>query len=504
MISFADHPALQPYDRFNRDLVQQVHPGDWRNPELRARYHLVVIGAGTGGLVSAGAAAMLGAKVLLVEKHLMGGDCLNFGCVPSKALIASARSWADAKRSQSDFGGPAVAEDGDFAVAMERLRRLRSEIGHHDSAQRFADLGADVVLGEARFTARNSVQVDGKEVRFRRAIIATGAKPWAPPIPGLEQVRHYNNETIFSLTELPASLAIIGAGPIGCEMAQSFARFGSRITVFDIATQALGRDDVDAAAVIERKLQSEGVRLALNTAVDQVEQQGDSVVLHVEGEPKTFDALLLATGRRANTDELGLDAAGVAIEEGRVSVDDFLRTSNRRIYAVGDVASPYQFTHVADAQARIAVQNALFFGRARNSRLVVPWCTYTSPEVAHVGLTQADAEKQGIAIDTQIVPLEEVDRATLDGTTDGFLKVYLKRGSGRILGATLVAERAGDMIGELALAISHAIPVGKISSTIHPYPTVGEITRKAADNWRRDKLTPLMQSVLAAYFRFLR
>ncbi len=503
---FAQDPALQPFDRHNRELLEQVHPHDWRNPPVQSRYHLVVIGAGTAGLVTAGAAASLGAKVALVEKRLMGGDCLNFGCVPSKALIRSARAWHDAATAKNRFAGPEVTAGGDFAAVMERVRQLRAEIGHHDSAQRFADLGADVFLGEARFVDPRTVEINGQRTRFRGAVIATGASPLQLPIPGLAETPHFTNETIFTLTELPKRLAVIGAGPIGCELAQSLVRFGCAVTVFDIASGALGNEDRDAAEIVEVALQRDGVQFRFNASVTQVatEADGNISLQTQDGAHESADALLVAVGRRPNVAGLGLESAKVEFTNQGIKVNDFLRTSNRRVYAIGDVASRYQFTHVADAEARITVQNALFFGRAKASKLVVPWCTYTSPEVAHVGLTLQEAERDGVDLDSHLLPLKEVDRAILDGATEGFLKIHLRRGSDQILGATLVAEHAGDMIGELALAITHGISIGKISSTIHPYPTQGEVVRKAADNWRRSKLTPFVQRLLSNYFRVLR
>jgi pyruvate/2-oxoglutarate dehydrogenase complex dihydrolipoamide dehydrogenase (E3) component len=502
---------LEPWDEHNRRLIAHVHPADWTNPEPRRRYHLVVIGAGTGGLVSAIAAASLGARVALVERHLMGGDCLNVGCVPSKGVIAAARAWHD---RGARFGAPPRSGPGDFARAMERMRRIRADISHHDSARRFADAGVDVFLGEGRFVARDEVEVGGARLRFKRAVIATGARAAAPPIPGLDGVDYLTNESVFSLTEPPPRLLVIGAGPIGCELAQSFARFGSRVTLFDLAEQILPRESAGAAAVVHRSLAEDGVRLELGVEIAGVERRAAATGTGANGGEETVirfaragavqevsgDRVLVAVGRKPNLEGLGLDAAGVEHGADGVVVDDRLRTSNSRVYAVGDVTPHLKFTHLADAHAGIVVQNALFFGRKKASSLVVPWCTYTSPEVAHVGLAAHDAPARGLAVETVTVPLAQVDRAILDGEDDGFLELVLEQGKDRVLGATLVAEHAGDMLPALCLAVTHGIGLGQVVGTIFPYPTQGEVLKKAAAQWRRRKLTPFAQKVFRFWF----
>jgi pyruvate/2-oxoglutarate dehydrogenase complex dihydrolipoamide dehydrogenase (E3) component len=499
---------IEPFDEHNRKLLENVHPPRWVNPTPKDRYHLVVIGAGTGGLVSAAGAAGLGAKVALIERHFMGGDCLNVGCVPSKGIIRAARAWQEAATARQVFGGPSAARDGDFGAAMERMRRLRARLSPIDGAPRFRDLGVDVFLGQGRFVAPDRVEVDGKSLRFRRAIIATGARAAAPPIPGLAEAGYLTNETIFSLTQLPARLVVIGAGPIGCEMAQAFARFGSAVTVVSNAPHVLPREDAEAAAIVERVMQHDGVTFLHGSRVVRVERQGGETMVYVQRDGREeripAEQILVAVGRAPNVEGLGLEAAGVVYSEAGVAVDDRLRTSNRRIYAVGDIASEYQFTHAADFLARIAIQNSLFFGRARASRLVMPWCTYTSPEIAHVGMYEKDAVAAGHAVDTVTLPLEEVDRAVLDGETDGFLRVHLKRGTDQILGATLVAEHAGDMISEIGVAMVNGVGLSGIGRTIHPYPTQAEVFRKAADTWRRGKLTPKVRKVFALFFRLFR
>ena len=505
-----DPPAarIEPLDEFNLRLLENVHPPEWVNPAPKPRYHLVVIGAGTGGLVGAAAAAGLGAKVALVERHLMGGDCLNVGCVPSKGIIRAARAWREAARAHAEFGGPMAEGAGACPAVMARMRRLRAGISRIDGAPRFRDLGVDVFLGAGRFAGPDTVEVDGTLLRFRRAIIATGGRPAVPPIPGLADTGYLTNETVFGLTELPRRFAVIGGGPIGCELAQAFARLGSTVTLVERGPRLLARDDPDAAAIVERAMADDGVAILRNAAVRRAERDGSTGALVVERDGiearVEADAILVAAGRAPNVEGLGLEAAGVGYGQGGVVVDDRLCTSNPRVFAVGDVSSRLRFTHNSDAQARIAIQNALFFGRARASRLVMPWCTYTSPEVAHVGLHEMDARDGGHDVQTLTLPLAEVDRAVLDGESAGFFRVHLKRGTDRILGATLVAEHAGEMIGEIGVAIVNGVGLAGIGRAIHPYPTQAEVFRKAADAWRRGRLTPGVRGALRLFFRAFR
>ncbi len=504
--SVAEPPVLvSPPDEHNQRLLAHVRPPGWRNPAPKPRYHLVVIGGGTAGLVSAAAAAGLSATVALVERHLMGGDCLNVGCVPSKGVIRAARAWHEAARARETFGGPGTTGGGSFGAAMERMRRLRADISPIDGAPRYRDLGVDVFLGSGRFISPTAVEVDGAVLKFRRAIVATGARAAAPPIPGLEEAGYLTNETIFSLTGLPPRLAVIGAGPIGCEMAQSFARFGCVVTLLNAGPHILPREDADAALIVERAMERDGVRLLHGSKVTRVERLGTARVLYVDRSGVTVqvaaDEVLVAVGRAPNVEGLGLEAAGVRYDRRGVNVDDRLRTSNRRIYAVGDINGKFQFTHNSDFQARYAIQNALFFGRKKASALVMPWCTFTSPEIAHVGMYAADARAAGHEVETLTLHLEDVDRARLDGEDEGFFRVHLKRGSDRILGATLVAEHAGDMISEITVAMVNKVGLGGIGDAIHPYPTQAEVFRKAADTWRRGKLTPAVRRVFAAFFR---
>ncbi len=497
------------HDPSDRALLAQVRPTDWTNPEPAAKYDLVVIGAGTGGLVSAAGAAGLGAKVALIERHLMGGDCLNVGCVPSKGLISAARAWATARGAAKEYAGPPLAAArGDFGAMMSRMRRIRSELSPIDGAARFRDLGVDVFLGDGAFTDSATITVGGAALRFRKAVIATGARAAAPTIPGLDGVPYLTNESIFDLTELPARLVVLGAGPIGCEMAQCFARFGSQVTVIDRGPRVLSRDDADASAVVQQALARDGVTFALGSEVAGVAQEGGAIQVRTRrgGVEATHscDALLVAIGRAPNVEGLDLERGGVAFTPTGVTVNDRLQTSNADVFAVGDICSPLQFTHAADFQARMVIQNALFFGRGKASNLVTPWATYTSPEVAQVGHTAASAAQAGIAIQSFTVPLHDVDRARLEGETEGFCRIHVRHGSDTIVGATIVAPNAGDMISEVTLCMTNALGLAAIGRTMHPYPTQGEVLRKVADAWRRTKLTPTVKSIFSRYFPLLR
>jgi pyruvate/2-oxoglutarate dehydrogenase complex dihydrolipoamide dehydrogenase (E3) component len=504
----APPPPLLPADEHNRALVDHVHPADWRNPTPDGRYNLVVIGGGTAGLVTAAGAAGLGAKVALVERHLMGGDCLNFGCVPSKGLIAAARRAAG-MRYGGEFGVTASDVRVDFATAMERMRKVRAGIGRHDSVRRFAGLGVDVFLGQARFTGQNSVAVGEVELDFHTAVIATGARAAVPPIPGLSDVPFLTNEILFSLTELPRRLAVIGAGPIGCEMAQCFARLGSEVFLVESASGILPREDRDAALIVQEQMKRDGVKvLCCGKELQLSRGDGSTVRLKVESESHgyeiTVDTLLVAAGRAPNIEGLGLEAAGVAYDTKGVKVDDTLRTTNPRIFACGDICSSHQFTHSADFQARIVIQNALFFGRKKTSSLIIPWATYTSPEVAHVGLYEREAREQGIAVTTFTQPFSEVDRALLDGESEGFVRVHVRTGTDEIIGATIVAEHAGDLISELTLAMTHKIGLGRIAKTIHPYPTQADAIRKLGDQYNRSRLTPKVKALMTQWLAWRR
>ena len=497
---------LQPQDTHNARLVDAVHPASWRNPTPTSRYHLVVIGAGTAGLVTAAGAAGLGARVALIERSLMGGDCLNVGCVPSKSIIAAARAWSNARLVSEQFHGARTVGDGDFAAVMERMRRQRADIAPVDGAERFKALGVDVFLGDAAFLSPDTIGVAGTTLRFRRAVIATGARAATPSIPGLRDVSFLTNETLFELTERPAHLIVLGSGPIGCEMAQAFARLGSAVTLIDRGMRILSREDAEASLLIQQSLQRDGVDIRFDTTVEDVTRTAQGIGLMLKrggrGEHVVGTHLLVATGRTPNVERLGLEAAGVAFTATGVTVNDRLQTTNPRVFACGDVSSPLKFTHAADFQARIVIQNALFFGRKRVSQLVTPRVTYTSPEVAQVGHTAQTAKVAGIAVTTITVPLTEVDRAILDGETAGFTRIHLREGTDRIVGGTIVAEHAGDLLAEVTLCMTNDIGLSAIGATMHPYPTQGDALRKCADGWRKTKLTPTARSLFAQWFRW--
>jgi pyruvate/2-oxoglutarate dehydrogenase complex dihydrolipoamide dehydrogenase (E3) component len=497
--------AGDPHDRM---LVENCHPQDWLNPAPAKKYNLVVVGGGTAGLVSAAGAAALGAKVALVERNLMGGDCLNVGCVPSKAVIRAARA-ADEARSSGEFG---VALSGapriDFAAVMERMRRLRADLSAHDSVARFTNLGVDVFIANGGFVGREVIDADGRRLQFDRAVIASGARPIEPAIPGLSESGFYTNETIFALTELPRRLAVIGGGPIGCELAQTFQRFGSEVTLMTDGAEILPKEDRDAAATLRRQLEKDGVKVITGAMVQRVAGGGicKNLVLSV-GDRKLeieCDAILVSVGRMPNLENLGLEDAGVSYTSHGIDVDARLRTTNPRIFAAGDVCSRFKFTHAADAMARIVIANALFMARRKVTDLVIPWCTYTDPEIAHVGYYESDAQAAGFAVGTITEALSRVDRAVLEGETGGFARVHYDKKTGRILGGTIVARHAGEMIGELALAIAAKQNIAVLSSTIHPYPTQAEVLRKIGDAYMRTRLTPTVKKLFARWLAWRR
>ena len=504
-----EHELVQllPKDEHNRTLEANVHPPDWSNPTPSGRYNLVVIGAGTAGLVTAAGAAGLGAKIALIERSLMGGDCLNVGCVPSKGVISAARVAATVKNA-SEFG--VEVPDGvnvDFAAVMERMRKLRARISPNDSAARFRDLGIDVYFGQGRFIDSNSIDVDGTTLNFKRAVIATGARAAAPPIAGLEGVEYLTNESVFSLTELPRRFGIIGAGPIGCELAQSFAQLGSEVFLVESEHGILPREDREAAEIVQKAMVRDGVKLLCCGRNLVIKNEGGirlTVQSHDQGYDEQIDALLVAVGRAPNVENLNLEGVGVDFDKKGVKVNDRMQTTNPRIYAAGDICSPYQFTHAADFMARIVIQNALFKGRKKSSALKIPWSTYTSPEIAHVGLYEPEAKEQGIEIDTYVQHFSDVDRAILEGEDDGFAKVHVKKGTDQIVGATIVARSAGDLISEITLAMTHGLGLSKIGSTIHPYPTQAEAIRRLGDQYSRTRLTPFIKSLFNKWLAWTR
>jgi len=450
-------------------------------------YDLVAIGGGTTGLVSAFGAAGLGARAAIIERDRLGGDCLNVGCVPSKALLRSARAVREL-RGAATVGVRSTDPQVDFAAVMARIRERRAIIAPHDSAERLAAAGVDVFIGEAAFAGPREIVIRSatteRRIRFRRAVIATGSRPSIPSISGLDAATYHTNETIFDITAQPRRLLVLGAGPIGCELAQAFALLGSDVTVTDVADRPLPREDADASTVVRRSLERDGVRFQLGAPVD---------IAALQRSAAPSDLVLIATGRTPNVEHLHLEAAGVRYNKDGVEVNDRLQTANARIFAAGDVASPFKFTHAADAMARIVIRNALFFGRAKVSALVIPWCTYTMPEVARVGELKGDAIT---------IPLADVDRAVVDSDTDGFLRVHHTRG--RIRGCTIVAPHAGELIGHVAHVMRIGGGLGDLSDVVFPYPTYAEALRKAGDAYRRTLLTPNAKSLLQRYFRFVR
>lgn len=495
-------------DAHDRALIANVHPPDWVNPTPSGRYNLVVIGAGTAGLVTAAGAAGVGGRVALIERHRMGGDCLNVGCVPSKALLASAHAAASTRGALALALRGASDAQIDFPAVMERMRAIRQRISPADSAHRFRnDLGVDVYFGEARFRDASTVEVAGAQLRFARAVIATGARPVVPPIPGLAEAGYLTNESVFDLRELPRRMLVLGGGPIGCELAQAFRRFGAEVTIVEMSPQFLPREDADAARVLLAALEREGVDVRLSTSLARVEVVGGGACkrAHLDGprgdETLDVDAILVGVGRAPNIEGLGLEAVGVETTKQGVVVDDRLRTTNRRIYACGDVCMAHKFTHAADFAARTVVQNALFFGRGKLSALRIPWCTYTDPEIAHAGLSERDASERGIAIDTYRIPFSEIDRAIAEGSEEGFVKIHTEKGRDRIVGATIVNRHAGEMIGEVAVAMAAGMGLGTLARVIHPYPTQAEAIRKLGDAYNRTRLTPTVKRIFDALLR---
>jgi len=461
-------------------------PISWRNPKPPGVYHLLIIGAGPGGLVAARAAAALGARVALIERHQLGGGCLNYGCIPSKTIIRTSRLYAEMRNAQYFGATPPAAVLVDFAAVMARMRRIRSRIGRADSAARLAAEGIALYFGNARFVGTDTVDVDGVCLRFRKAMIAAGSRPLLPAVPGLVQSGYLTSETVFDLTALPPSLLVMGGGPLGCELAQTFARFGSRTLIAHSEPLFLPQEERDAAQMVSDALARDGVEIHLNTSVVNVRLEAGRKVVELvsDGSVATtiVDEILTGVGRVPAVQGLNLEAAGVDYDdEGGVHVDDFLRTSNPRIFAAGDVCLEHKYTNTAQASARIVVRNALLFGRKRMSALTIPWCTYTDPEIAHVGLYVRQARERNIPVRTITIPMHEVDRAITDGEERGFVKIHVRDGTDRILGATIVARHAGDTINAISLAMVAGIGLRTLANVIHAYPTQGGAIRQAAD-----------------------
>ena len=488
-------------DPHDQALIAHTHPPGWMPVAPAPRYNLVVIGGGPAGLVAAFGAAALGAKVALVERELLGGDCLVTGCVPSKTLLRAAHA-AQALREAHHLGLRATVEV-DFAAVMERVRRVRAEMSVHDSAARLQRAGVDVFFGAARFVDAERVAVGEQTLRFHRGLIATGSQADLPPIPGLAEAGALTHAQLFTLTRLPQHLLVLGGGVIGCEMAQAFARLGARVSLIEQHSRLLPREDPEASALLVARLREDGVSVYLGAPVEKVEREGEvRRVWLPDGQALTGDVLLVALGRRPNLD-LGLKAAGVAFTDRGVTVDDHLATTNPRVYAAGDVIGQAAYTHAADHQARIVLRNALFpLGGARLSRLVIPRVTYTQPEIAAVGLSAEEASRDP-ALQVLRVAVGETDRARTDGEQSGFGTVIVDR-QGRLRGALMVGEQAGELLAPLTLALTEGLTLGQLGRVITPYPTRSELVFKLASAWGRQRLTPRVAGLMRRYLSWVR
>ncbi|MGY0559473.1 mercuric reductase [Luteimonas sp. A277] len=476
-------------DPFVRDeLRDNLRPARWRNPEPADRYGLVVVGAGAAGLAAAQDAAATGARVALVERDLLGGDRLSFGCQPSKALVRTARVYAEMRDARKYGAIVPPRVEVDFHAAMERVLRLRARMSRASSPRMLRDAGIDLFFGHAMFKAPDRLELDGVQLRFDKALIATGAEPDVPDIPGLRDVGYLTNETIFGIAALPRRLLVIGGGPLGCELAQVFRRFGSRVIIVQNMPLFLPHEERDAAQILSVAFARDGIEVRLNTEVTAVRRVGDGIHADLRTDDYVTsvvaDAVLVGTGRLPRIHDMGLEAAGVGHDavEG-IRVDDHLCTANPAIYAAGDVCMAHRFTHVAVATGRMAVANALRGERQRLGELVIPWCTYTDPEIAHVGLYVREAMLRGIPISSSTIPLHAVDRAVLDGDEIGFIKLHVADGSDRILGATIVSRRAGELIGQVTQAMVNGTGVRGLARVIHPYPTESSAIGAAARAW---------------------
>ncbi len=473
-------------------------------------YNVVVIGAGSAGLVASYIAAAVKAKVALVEKHKMGGDCLNTGCVPSKALIRSARMLSYFRRA-GEFGIRRAEVDFDFAEIMDRVHRVIGKVEPHDSVERYTSLGVDCIRGEAKITSPWSVEVDGRSLTTRAIVVATGAAPLVPPIAGLDRIDVLTSDNLWQLRELPKKLVVLGGGPIGCEMTQAFARFGSEVTQVEMGPRIMPREDEDVSEFIRRRFEAEGVRVLTDHAAKEVTIAGDrkSLICENKGErvEVEFDAILVAVGRKAKASGFGLEDLGVRIEkQGTIETDPFLRTNFPSIFCAGDVAGPYQFTHTASHQAWYAAVNALF-GQLKKFRVdyrVIPWCTFTDPEVARVGLSEAEAREKKMEFEVVRFELEELDRAIAEGEEHGWVKVLTPPGKDKILGATIVGSHAGDLLAEFVLAMKHGLGLNKILGTIHAYPTLAEANKMAAGAWKKQHVPEKLLAWVERYHAWRR
>ena len=493
--------SMLPDDSDDRTLLENVRPGTWENPQPRGKYDLVILGAGPAGMFAAVKAATLGAKVALIERNLLGGACLNFGCIPSKTIISTSRLYAE-MRNAEHFGARVPGEiKVDFPAVMERMRSIRARISRSVSAMELTSMGVDVYFGEASFRGADAVTVDGKSLRFKKALIATGARPMVPSIPGLVAAGYLTYEGVFNLTDWPRRLLVIGGGPQGCELAQALCRLGSQVTIVQDEPMFLRQEERDAAQILSEVLARDGIDIHLNTQTVNVRVEGKlklvDLVRDDDKQTVTADEILVGTGRVPNVEGMNLEAARVEYYgETGIRINDFLQTTNRRIYAAGDVCFEHRFTHIEDASAGIVVQNALFWGRKRLSALTIPWCTYTDPEIAHVGLYVRDALEKNIPVKTFTVPMHDVDRAITDGEDKGFVKIHVKEGTDKILGATVVARHAGEMINTISLAIGSGIGLRSLARVVQAYPTQAQAIKMAADAYNGTRLTPALKRLL--------
>lgn len=488
-------PNTYPGVEYDNDWRGMVFPHDYTNPMPDGNYNLVVIGAGPAGLITAIGAAGLGAKVALVERKAMGGDCLNVGCVPSKAILAAAKRYA--------------GQDDGFSLAMSWLREVRAGIAHHDSVERYNEQGVDVYLGEAQLTEDSTVQVKGEQgdrlLLGTRIVITTGSRAAMPPIPGLADVQPLTNENIFDLTEQPSSLAIIGAGAIGCELSQAFARLGTKVTLLEVAPRILAGEEPEASEILLTSMQALGVEVHTGVMIENLALvDGLKVIQLKNGSSIEAAEILVAAGRAPNIENLNLDAAGVKYSRAGIEVDHRLRTSNKKVLAAGDICSRQKLTHYADAQARIAIANALFLPTGSRAGIEVPRCTYTTPEVAHLGLTKAQALEQGIETVNWLVNWADMDRAKAEGDTEGFVEVLIAPGKDQIIGATIVGPNAGDLIAPLAIMQANKLGISAAGKALLPYPTRGEYLRRLADQYNRTRLTPLVASLMKRWLSWRR
>src|ERR1700691_126268 len=486
---------------FDLREFQNVHPQDWKNPEPVHKYSLVVVGAGPAGLLTALNAAKVGAKVAIVERDRFGGACFNVGCIPSKTIIRTSRLYAEI-RNADNFGAEMPSGISvNFPAVMERMRRVRARVSRRVSVQKLTSAGVDVFFGQARFAGPKAVEVEGKLLHYKRALIATGARPKVPSIPGIAAAGYLTNENVFDLPECPPRLLVLGGGPLGCELAQAFCRLGSQVSIVQKDPMFLGNEERDAAQILSNALARDGIDIHLNTEAINVRTEGNQKLVDLVGDDgkstATVDEILVGIGSAPNVEGMNLEAAGVQYDrDAGIPTNDYLQTTNPRIYAAGDVCSGTKFPHIETAAAQLVVHNALFGGRERLSALAIPWCTYTDPEIAHVGLYIKEANAKGIPVKTFTVMMHDVDRAVTDGEDEGFVKIHVREGTDKILGATVAASHAGEMITELSLAMSAGIGLRALARVNHPYPTQAQAIKMAADAYLDTRQRPVRRWLL--------